>query len=368
VSGTTITLKANPAGLVCVAKAERPDAVALRDREACRTFWNRVGVTTSFDTSRGEKKSELASLETLRSQLSEVAVRFEVLNRRDVTFERVRTVAESFLKKAEGLRKAQQELEKSIEGATTRVETELTALVGSAPWKASTGEVRKKMVEEVVRKVVADTKLPPAAAGQARTLWLESLEAYDQLQKAIAGAAVVTVDYSFQRPDLATTDLAGGIVPKGVRPPDLNVARVIFAKSALANLDVTSNASVAFFDDKRPGMSSYLRDVRVGVEGKFKLRSLAGYGRPALSFAGLYTYLHQDPLGLGIPVFNGTEVKEHGHIGVFQTKLEFPAANNTVRIPLSLTVSNRTELIKESDVRGQIGISFNLDTLFAAAR
>jgi hypothetical protein len=53
-------------------------------------------------------------------------------------------------------------------------------------------------------------------------------------------------------------------------------------------------------------------------------------------------------------------------VGVFQTKLEFPAANNGVRIPLSLTVSNRTELIKESEVRGQIGVSFNLDSLFAA--
>ena len=94
------------------------------------------------------------------------------------------------------------------------------------------------------------------------------------------------------------------------------------------------------FDEKREGLSSVLRDIRLGVEGKFKLRSLNGYGRPTLT--------------------------EKGHIGVFQTKLEFPAANNSVRIPLSLTVANRTELIKESDVRGQIGVSFNLDTLFAS--
>jgi hypothetical protein len=42
----------------------------------------------------------------------------------------------------------------------------------------------------------------------------------------------------------------------------------------------------------------------------------------------------------------------------------FPAANNTVRIPLSFTASNRTELIKEADVRGRFGVSFNLDALF----
>jgi hypothetical protein len=41
-----------------------------------------------------------------------------------------------------------------------------------------------------------------------------------------------------------------------------------------------------------------------------------------------------------------------------------PTANNAIRIPISFTYSNRTELIKESDVRGQVGISFNLDALF----
>jgi outer membrane lipopolysaccharide assembly protein LptE/RlpB len=49
---------------------------------------------------------------------------------------------------------------------------------------------------------------------------------------------------------------------------------------------------------------------------------------------------------------------------VFQAKLEMPTAKNAMRIPLSFTYSNRTELINESDVRGQIGISFNLDAMF----
>ena len=75
-------------------------------------------------------------------------------------------------------------------------------------------------------------------------------------------------------------------------------------------------------------------------------------------------YLHQEPLGLGLVGFNDAEINKPGHIGVFQSKLEFPTANNAMRIPLSFTYSNRTELINESDVRGQIGISFNLDALF----
>jgi hypothetical protein len=49
---------------------------------------------------------------------------------------------------------------------------------------------------------------------------------------------------------------------------------------------------------------------------------------------------------------------------VFQGKLELPAGKNAIRVPVSFTYSNRTELIKESEVRGQIGLSFNLDQLF----
>lgn len=366
VSGTTITLKANPAGLVCAAEPNAATAVALRDREACNRFWTRFGVTSSFDTSRGEKKTELANLETLRSQFTELSVRYELLNRRDVTLTRVRAAAQPFQDRAQALLKQQQELAKAMEGSLSKVESELTALVNSAPWKGGIGEVRQKMVEEVVRKVVAETKLSSGVAASVRTAWRETLEAYDRLEERIAGALVVTIDYSLQRPDLATEELGGGIVQKGTRPPDLHVARLVLTKAPAPHLDITSNVSIALFHEKRERMPSVLRDIRLGVEGKFKLRSLNSYGRPTLSFAGLYTYLHQSPLGLGITTFNGVSLMEKGHIGVFQTKLELPAANNGVRIPLSLTVANRTELIKESDVRGQIGVSFNLDSLFGA--
>ena len=116
-------------------------------------------------------------------------------------------------------------------------------------------------------------------------------------------------------------------------------------------------------------MPNHFRDVRIGLEGKFKLREpRTGYGRPSSAFAGLYTLLNQEPLGLGLTRSTAPTSKTRGHIGVFQAKLEFPTANNSMRIPLSLTVSNRTELIKESEVRGQIGVSFNLDSLFASVK
>ena len=38
--------------------------------------------------------------------------------------------------------------------------------------------------------------------------------------------------------------------------------------------------------------------------------------------------------------------------------------NNVVEIPISMTWSNRTELIQESDIRGQIGLTLDLDAVF----
>ena len=362
-SGTTISLKVNPAKLICASKPGNAAAVALRDGDACQTRWSRLGLVASFDTARDEAAEGLPNLQALNSQFSELAVRFEILNRRDVTLDRVRGEAEKWQKRAEELHTGIHALD--LSEPQELLEEKLTTLLKTDEWTNGTSEERVTLVTAIVRSVVDGAVAPAGPANALRTAWLEALDAYDRLETAIANAAVVTADYSFQRPDL-TTEAIGEVVPAGERPPSVHTGRVVFAKGwPDRRLDVTANASVSFFGDKRAGMPGYLRDIRAGVEGKFKLRTLANYGAPTLSFAGLYVFLNQEPLGLGLTAFNQAQIEARGHIGLFQTKLEFPAASNTIRIPLSLTVSNRTELIQESEVRGQVGISFNLDALFA---
>jgi hypothetical protein len=38
-----------------------------------------------------------------------------------------------------------------------------------------------------------------------------------------------------------------------------------------------------------------------------------------------------------------------------------------IRIPISFTTSNRTELIREKDVRANFGVTFDFDSIFARA-
>jgi len=371
VSGSTISLKVAPAGLICAARPLAAAAVARRDEEACRTFWRRVGITASFDTKRGEKSTKLENLQTLNNQFAAVTVRAEVLNLRTSTGERyVKTFQSEFAswKERATTFSAIDRDTPEILKAQAVVEARLRALVKQPDWKGKAVDQRAAAIRTIIKEAAAQVTVPDAQATRLRDAWLAALRADRALQNAVANAPVLTAEYAFERPDLATEPI-GTVVPEGIRPPSLHSARAIYAQGLTkTSLDFTANASFSWFGDVRPGMSGSFRDFKAGIAGTFRLRDLAGYGAPALSFAALYMYLHQEPLGLGLVAFNDAEINEPGHIGVFQAKLDFPTANNAMRIPLSFTYSNRTELINETDVRGQIGISFNLDALFVEGK
>ena len=326
-----------------------------------------VRVVASFDTTRGEKSKKLDSLQTLDNQFAGVSVRAEVINLRKATGARYREV---FATKYDAWKEAATELvdldlaTPSLEAAQKAVEDQLLALTRKPEWKGLTPEQRKTQILAIVNQAVKPVRVPEAKAVAVRNVWLRSLRADRELENAVANAPVLTAEYAFDRPDLATEPI-GDVVPEGVRPPSLHTTRAIYAQGlGRTNLDFTANVSASWFSEVRPGMSGRFRDFKAGFEGTFRLRDIANFGAPSLTVAALYMYLHQEPLGLGLVAFNDAEINKPGHIGVFQSKLEFPTANNAMRIPLSFTYSNRTELINESDVRGQIGISFNLDSLF----
>ena len=367
VSGSTISLKVAPAGLICASRPLAAAAVARRDEEACKTLWRRVGVTASFDTKRGEKSPKLEDLQTLNNQFASLTVRAEVLNLRTATGRRYigtfQSQFTSWKEKAAAFVDIERDTPELVK-AQALVEERLLALVKQPDWKGKAVDKRADEIKAIIKGAAALVTVPDAQATRVRDAWLAALRADRALQNAVANAPVLTAEYAFERPDLATEPL-GTVVPEGIRPPSLHSARAIYAQGLTkTSLDFTANVSLSWFSDVRPGMSGSFRDFKAGINGTFRLRDLSNYGAPALSFAALYMYLHQEPLGLGLVEFNDAEVNEPGHIGVFQAKLELPTANNAMRIPLSFTYSNRTELINETDVRGQIGISFNLDALF----
>jgi hypothetical protein len=133
----------------------------------------------------------------------------------------------------------------------------------------------------------------------------------------------------------------------------------------VAGSQFTLNASTTIFNSL-PAASKVGRVRDYSISGQFDipLPEIANVGKPTLSFSGMYLHLLEEPLGEQVKV-NGVAVSRTGGIDFFQSKLTVPVKGSGVKIPISFTVANRTELIKEKEVRGTIGVTFDLDSLFS---
>ena len=88
------------------------------------------------------------------------------------------------------------------------------------------------------------------------------------------------------------------------------------------------------------------------------------FGRPIFSFSGQYQRLPSDIIGPDGKLMANTK----GDTAVGQFKLTIPINGTGIKIPISLTFANRSELIKESTVRGNFGFTFDLNRLLLGRR
>ena len=140
----------------------------------------------------------------------------------------------------------------------------------------------------------------------------------------------------------------------------------------------TLNAALTFYERIPEGLKAgRLRDVQAGLQFSRQVGAAHWDNRPTLSFAGYYQYMKENavlefgttaqtpivPIPLPKPAVEILNTK--GSIGIVQGKIEIPIGKTGVVFPIAISWANRTELIKASGVKGQFGISFDLDKLFA---
>lgn len=65
------------------------------------------------------------------------------------------------------------------------------------------------------------------------------------------------------------------------------------------------------------------------------------------------------------PAINGLLPAIQGHLGAFQVKLSIPGGKSGVRVPIGFTAATRSEVFNKPDYRAHVGLSFDLDALFA---
>jgi hypothetical protein len=185
----------------------------------------------------------------------------------------------------------------------------------------------------------------------------------EQLLEGIANKNIFTLEYTNPRP---------------LNQPDTSVIRAIYAwQPKTAAWSITANLAAEFYNSppKAAHVGSW-RDLQLSAQYDHPLPEVPNLGKPVFSLAGYYQYM-QEPALLTIGPGNlapGTNIvlpqdaavllAPKGNIGIAQAKLTVRMKDTGVSIPLAVTWASRTELIQGHEWRGNVGISFDLDSLF----
>jgi hypothetical protein len=221
----------------------------------------------------------------------------------------------------------------------------------------STGEVAAK--SPVITKAV-----------QFAVVYAKYLGQEEAVSLGIARPALLTIEYDDNRP---------------ASQPSNSVFRVIY-QAKLKEITLTANGAASIYDSTPsasiPG-AGRLRDVQValGADHDFSL-TLPVAGKVGMSASGNFYFQNQQSPAIlnvtpGMPVsgvtFTGlpstaTQVfAQKGNIAVGQLKLTV-GSGSSINVPLSVTYSNRTELVTSPVWRGQVGISYDFDSLFQSKK
>jgi hypothetical protein len=140
--------------------------------------------------------------------------------------------------------------------------------------------------------------------------------------------------------------------------------------------DLTTNAAVTHQDEGTAFVPNAIatkgwRDVQFALQAERPLGGGdpcacgSGLGRAVLSFEYLGRWLTER----AVVRFAGYDFSaDPGWIHAGQVKVTIPVKGSGVKIPLSVSFANRTELIREKSVRGHFGLTFDLDVLASAVR
>jgi hypothetical protein len=181
---------------------------------------------------------------------------------------------------------------------------------------------------------------------------------FERLQQRLLVAAEIVRDRRPEQPGSWTARL---------------VAQGRIGKSAW---DITGNFAATYQDEDtamvpEPVDTGGWRDVQMALQLERPLGSCScldrgsGIGRPVLSFEYLGRWLYDN----AVVTFAGHDFAvEEGWIHAAQAKVTIPVKGSGVKVPFSVSVANRTELIRETTVRAHFGLTFDLDVLAAAVR
>jgi hypothetical protein len=148
-----------------------------------------------------------------------------------------------------------------------------------------------------------------------------------------------------------------------LKAPDISNFKLIAEGNAGNKVDLTANLSfdVLSRTPMQEPTANRLQDVKASGQADFRAGDVAHLGSVVLTLSGMYTRQVNNT----ITSAGGVTPNTKGDFAIGQLKVTIPVKGSGVKIPLSFSVANRTDLIKETDVRGNFGITLDLDSIFA---
>lgn len=347
-NGTTVTFSGNPVGLI-EALRKQGFIQSFQEQDDFTKFLRNFSFGLSFDTNRG---SQPGTLLANKQQLSGYSVKYNIIDQRDPrnTTNTNRWAALTSKQAAD--------LAASINGFVTSLVNPALVPPALEAWRNSANgalgtastldEIQTVLVDYLAK--LSDVKLPDdlrAKVENVATNFDAYLDQRNNILGEIANGWTATLEYNNTRP---------------VGLPSLSHFRFLAQKGAYnGSIDFTGNAALSFYNSLPTGPNpKRLRDFNFAGQLDVPIGDVTKTGVFLMSFTGRYQRLLNDQVIPGT-----TAVIRKGDIAVFQGKLTVPIRGTAIKIPLSFTIANRTELVREREVRGNFGITFDLDSIMA---
>lgn len=368
---TAVTFRFNPAGVLNMF-ANKGFITGFQESETdsvksdpVMKFLRKTSIGLTFDTSRGDTPGIFTGN---RQQLSQVQARFEFVNERDPRHKKYLVDWEKFVAN-EGVILA--DAISKVTVATTNYGDPATGdddiAFKDPPLQAWLLQTQDKIneIDDGLARVEKINAIAKVISEQADQLPIDLVS--EETVNAITEFAQKNQTYIEKKNDLFDTIAKGKVFTldytnkREVNAPDTSTFNFIASTGTGSRVDLTANGSLTLFHSlpaatllvPKPGR---VRDFQFAGQVTVPLKSGFDFW-----FSGRYERLLEDAttfLGTTMP---GTK----GDIAVGQFGLNLPISGLGVKFPVSFTFANRTELVKEKEIRGNFGFTFNWDTLFS---
>lgn len=360
-TGTTFTFRGNPIGIIKLLNNKTFDESYLEDEnDPVTRLIKKSSFSFSFDTDRGDEPGVFTAKP---QQLSAYSLRYEFLNERDPRHKKHEK------KLAQFLAEHGNNLAQAIFDTYTALIVDVFTPEGDRfKGNAFRDPALQDWLEETNQLISA------AAPGDVEATFKSQLDEFptgeeltSETRDAINRFANEFNGYVIARRKLLDEIKKGSVFTfeytnnRDVNAPDRSNFRFIAETGLLGGkADFTANASLTLFN-ARPGFGlSRIRDFQFAAQfdTPFKVNNVGDF---VFSFAGKYERALDDLTALDGTLLPNTK----GDIAVGQVKLTVPLRGSGIRIPFSVTFANRTELIREKEVRANFGFTFDLDSILA---